>query len=332
MTGRRQASSGLASAKGMDSLAGMREVNLKSLDLNLLVTLEALLEERSVTRAGRRVGRSQPAISRSLKLLRSTFNDPLLVPAGRALVPTERARELEAKLGPILSELRALFAPPSFDLAEAEGAFAVDAPEASLLLLLVPLIERAAVDAPKLEFRLSNNPAERFSGLGEGAIDLAIDVSFEPPISVYKQTIVEQDLVCIVRRGHPLRTATMKRRDYEQLPHVWVDTATSAALRNHIDSSGIRCRWAVKTSSFLTGASIVARTDYLMSLPRVVAYQASQYFPIEMRELPFELGTLPLAQFWHERSHRDPAHIWLRNAIWEQARELTEQGMALRVG
>lgn len=305
-------------------LLRMRGVNLKTLDLNLLVTLEALLEERSVTRAGKRVGRSQPAISRSLKLLRSTFNDPLLVASGRTLVPTERAREIEAKLGPILSELRALFERPDFNLAGAEASFTIDAPEASLLLVLVPLIERAAIDAPKLEFNLSNNPSERFSGLGAGTIDLAIDVSFDPPTSVYRQTILNEELVCVVRRGHPSRKSSLGQADYERWPHVWVDAAASAALRYYIESHQVDCRWAVKTSSFLTGASIVAGTNYLMSLPRVVANLASKFFPIEIRELPFALGHLQLAQFWHERSHRDPAHIWLRNAIAEQARILIE--------
>lgn len=303
----------------------MHEVNLKSLDLNLLVTLEALLEERSVTRAGKRVGRSQPAISRSLKLLRNTFNDPLLVPSGRTLVPTERALELQRRLGPILSEVRALFAPPDFDLAQARASFTVDAPEASLLLILVPLIEVASVAAPHFEFNLSNNPKERFAGLGTGAIDLAIDVSFEPPASVYCQTVLEEDLVCVVRKGHDAGAAHFSEEDFQRWPHVWVDTATSAALRNHIESRRIRGRWAVQTSSFLTGAAIVARTNYIMTLPRVVAHHARRYFPLEIVELPLALGHLSLAQFWHERSHRDPAHIWLRKTIVECARLIKDE-------
>ncbi len=315
----------LASSQWIAKLGCMREVNLKSLDLNLLVTLEALLEERSVTRAGKRVGRSQPAISRSLKLLRNTFGDPLLVPSGRTLVPTERALELQRRLGPILSEVRALFAPPEFDLAQTQASFTIDAPEASLLLILVPLIEIASVAAPYFEFNLSNNPKERFAGLGTGAIDLAIDVSFEPPVSVYCQSVLEEDLVCVVRKGHPTDLTRFSEEDFQRWPHVWVDTATSAALRNHIDNHQLGVRWAAQTSSFLSGAAIVARTDYIATLPRLVAHHARRYFPLEIVELPLALGHLSLAQFWHERSHRDPAHIWLRKTIIECARIIKDE-------
>lgn len=299
----------------------MHEVELAEIDLNLLVALEALLREESVSRAADRLGRSQPAISRSLARLRVMFDDPLLVASGRNLVLTERAIELRTKLAPVLEEIGGLLEPPSFDLATAKAQFSIDCPTAASMILVTRLIGQAAVEAPGIEFKLSNNPEGRFAALRTGEVDLVIDTLVHAPEDFYRQRLYENKLLCVCRPDHPAGQGGLTLEDYVAWPHVRIDTATTAVLETYLAQLKIKCRWAVRAASYVTAADIVSRTDYLVTLPEFGAAEAMRLCQLETHPLPFEIGGLGLDQLWHERSHRDPAHMWLRTAVVEIAKD-----------
>lgn len=299
----------------------MHEVELADIDLNLLVALEALLKEESVSRAADRLGRSQPAVSRSLSRLRIMFADPLLVASGRNLVLTERARELRGKLGPVLEDISGLLEPPEFDLATAQASFVIDCPTAASMILVTKLVAQAAAEAPGIEFKLSNNPVDRFAALRAGEVDLVIDSLVNAPEDFYRQRLYDNRLLCICRPGHPAGEGGMTLEDYASWPHVRINTATTSVLETYLAQHRIECRWAVRAASYVTAADIVSRTDYLMTLPEFGAVEAMRFCELETHPLPFEVGALGLDQLWHERSHRDPAHMWLRNAILEIAKD-----------
>lgn len=300
----------------------MHKVDLRRIDLNLLVALEALLREQSVTRAGQRIGRSQPAMSRALGRLRETLGDPLLVPSGRRLVPTQRALELQRQLGQVLDSVRGLLDTPTFDPKMAVTEFRINAPDATVMLLLSEFLIRAATLSPGMTFTIRSVAAGQYDALDSGELDLAVDTFVDAPDRFYRQSMLENRLVCLVRRGHP---ATRKRFDLEAFtrwPHIWVDTATSRAFDFLLERKGIRRHCAVRITNFLTGAAVAARTDYLLVLPSQVAARACEMSPLSTLAVPIAVQRLTLDQLWHPRLHHDPAHTWLRRTIFETAQLL----------
>ncbi len=302
----------------------MHVSDLRRVDLNLLVALRALLQERSVTRAGERLGLSQPAMSRALGRLRDTFGDPLLIVAGRRLVPTERAEEIGALLGPILDNVQNLFKPPSFEPSSAKLTFKINAPEATTMLLLGDFVVEAAKLAPGMNFEFTSVVGGQLEALESGEIDLAVDTFIDAPEHFYKQSLLRDRLVCLVRHGHPTAEQRFTRWAFAEWPHIWIDTATSRALDGFLVEQGIERRIAVRGGSFLTAAAIVSRTNYILVLPSIVADRVQLEWPLVTLPIPWPVPVLSLTQLWHPRHHHNASHIWLRSAIKTSAGSLNK--------
>lgn len=297
----------------------MHKVDLKKVDLNLLVALDALLREQSVTRAGERIGRSQPAMSRALARLRTLFGDPLLVASGRRLVPTPRALDLADRLAHALETVGDLLDTTAFDPATADTAFRINAPDATVMLLLSEVLARTAVTAPGITFTIHSAASGQLEGLDRGDLDLAIDTFIDAPDRFCRQSLYENRLVCVLRRGHPALDKPFGKKDFSAWPHVWIDSATSRAFDLMLERQGVKRTCAVRITSFMTGATVAARTDYLLVLPVLVAARACELLPLETLELPFRIQRLTLDQLWHPRCQHDPAHEWLRTMIFKIA-------------
>jgi len=297
-------------------------MDLKKVDLNLLVALEALLQEQSVTKAAARIGRSQPAMSRALARLRQTFGDPLFVAVGRGLGPTPRALALRRQLAPILDDVRGLLEPPDFDPGTATTEFRINAPDATVMLLLGDFLARVAEKAPQMNVTISSAAAGQLDALGAGDIDLAVDTFVDAPDGFHRQSLFESHLVAVVRKHHPARRRTFDVPAFLAWPHIWIDTATSRVLDAQLDRQGIHRRCSVRINSFFTGATIAANTDCVMVLPDKVASKACELAPLAMLPMPIKLPRLTLDQLWHPRRQHDASHIWLRNMILEVARTI----------
>jgi DNA-binding transcriptional LysR family regulator len=295
-------------------------MDLKKVDLNLLVALEALLQEQSVTKAAARIGRSQPAMSRALARLRKTFDDPLFVAVGRGLGPTARALELRRRLAPILDDVRDLLDPPRFDPSTATTEFRINAPDATVMLLLGEFLARVAEKAPHMDVTISSAAAGQLDALDAGEIDLAVDTFVDAPDEFHRQSLFESHLVAVVRQEHPARRQTFDLSAFLIWPHIWIDTATSRVLDAQLERQGIQRRCSVRINSFFTGAMIAAKTDCIMVLPDKVASRACELAPLAMLPMPVKLPRLTLDQLWHPRRQHEASHIWLRNTIVEVAR------------
>lgn len=293
----------------------MHEEDLRQIDLNLLVALQVLLQERSVTRAGQRIGLSQPAMSRALSRLRDTFEDPLLIVAGRRLVPTERAEEIGALLCPILDGVQNLFKSSTFEPTNARLTFRINAPEATMTLLLSKFVVEAAHLAPEMNFHISSAPGRQLDALEAGEVDLVVDTFIDAPQHFYRQSLLQDRLVCVVRSGHPATKGRFTCVAFAEWPHVWVDTATSRTVDGLLVKQGIERRIAVKLGSFLTAASVVAQTDGILVLPSIVARRAQEDLPLAILPMPWPVPVLSLDQLWHPRHHHNASHVWLRSAL-----------------
>jgi len=301
----------------------MHGMDLSRIDINLLVALEALLQEQSVTRAAARIGRSQSAMSHTLNRLRATFDDPLFVSAGRGLEPTPRAVELKAPLAAVLDNIRGLLEPPRFDPASATSEFRIGAPDSVVMVVLSEFLARVAVEAPHMDISISSAAGSHLDALEDGEIDLAMDTFIDAPDRFHRQGLMESRLVAIAREDHPARDEAFDVAAFVRWPHIWVDTALNRALDLRLEQEGIDRRCSVRVASFFTGAIVATKTDYIMVLPELIARRALDFVPLAIFPVPIELPRLGLDQLWHPRRQHDPSHRWLRSTIAEGARTLT---------
>jgi DNA-binding transcriptional LysR family regulator len=287
-------------------------VNLAGVDLNLLVVLDALLVEGSVTGAARRVGLSQPAVSNALRRLRGLLDDPLFVRSGRGLTATVRARELAAPVRHALAELAGALAPrASFVPRHARRTFVLMMPDIAELVLMPPLTARLRREAPGIELRVVAGPGN--------APDLVIAMLRAPaPCSAPLFTL---RFVCLVRREHPRVGARLSLARFLELEHVLVAPGGTAGglIDDLLRARGLERRVALTLGHFFSAAMVVSRSDLVMSATSVLARVAESVLPVRSVRHPLDAPAVTIGQVWHASHDDDPAHRWLRGVIAEVA-------------
>jgi DNA-binding transcriptional LysR family regulator len=309
----------------MGMIVRMREADLARIDLNLLVALRALLAERSVTRAAARLGLSQPAASRALSRLRETFGDPLLVRTRDGLVPTPRAAALEAPLARLLDDVRDLVRRPEFDPATARGRFALAAVDYVDAVLLPALAEALRARAPGIDLvslPSPRDPATALAALAEGRWDLQVmRFDGDAPAGIYRRRLFGDDLVCMLRRDHPALRDGLTAETFAALDHVLITVTDDrpGPVDEALAARGLARRIAVRVPHFLAAPLVAARTDAVLTMPRLLAGMFADWLPVALAEPPLPLAGFEIVQLWHERRHGDPAHAWLRALVREVA-------------
>lgn len=305
----------------------MHDVNLGSVDLNLLVTLQALLRERHVTRAARSVGLSQPAMSHALARLRELFADPLLVRTPRGMQPTPRAEAIAPALSRALEDLGRIVAPPEkFEPARSRRSFTIIADDYTELVLLPKLLARVWKEAPGVDVRVRPQHARWLDDLLEGRVDIAvIPAARVASGSVVVQKVLHEDYVCVVRADHPRVKKKITLADYLALPHALI--APRGETGSVVDSALGRLRRsrrvAVEIPHFLVAPHVVRATDVVLMLAERVANVMAAPFDLRVLEPPSELGLTGFDVFlaWHERQRNDEAHAWMRRHWLAAAKE-----------
>lgn len=292
---------------------GMRRTPLYTFDLNLLTALDVLLDERSVSRAARRLGLTQSATSRALGRLRDALDDPLLVPAGRGLQPTPRAEAIAGPLREVLADIRTrVVAPTIFDPVTGTRRFAVSSTDYTDIVLMPSVYAALAVVAPGVGLDLVGPGAAYGRGLEEAQVDLVVGVAAGATGSLRARALFRDGWGCLVsaRRSGPLTL-----EDWLRTPHVVVGTTGSAAgpVDTVLARQGLTRRVGARVHTFGLVPSIVAATGWIATLPRRVAERGG--IDVRFEPVPLELPELTLSMLWHERSHQDPAHAWFREVV-----------------
>jgi DNA-binding transcriptional LysR family regulator len=295
--------------------------DLRSVDLNLLVSLGALLAERNVTRAAEKLHLSQPALSAQLGRLRQVFDDPLLLPAegGRGMTPTVRALELVEPLGVALKSIERVVAPVvQFDPMTATRSFHIAASDNATALLSLPMMgQLGKVAGPGIRLAFRSSSADRIAEqMDRGEIDLLIGSDRGVPETMKARRLVREHFVMAQRKGHPRGTGPVDLDCYCDLSHVLVSTSGGSfhgAMDEYLEKLGRRRRVVLSIQHFLLVAEILAATDFVGTLPsRLAARSAST---LDCFELPFKTQVWTLHAAWHPRSQRDPANRWLRQWV-----------------
>lgn len=295
----------------------MHQVDFNRIDLNLLKLFDALLKERSVTRAGQKLGLSQPAASRGLARLRRLFNDQLMVRTSQGLELTPRAAALSESVARLLENARSIVAPSIFEPSAASGRFTIATTDHITLLLIPTLLSKLGQLAPGLDLEISAPLGNNVELVTQGDVDLAIGVYDNLPARFHRRSLYDEDLVCVVRRDHPVLTEQWTLERFVSLSHISV--IITGYGRNAVDEAlaqqGLSRRVAVRLPHFLAAPMLVAKSDMVLSLPRRLAHRIAISIPVEVLEIPLEIESFSPSMIWHERWHDDSAHIWLRKLI-----------------
>ena len=293
-------------------------MDTKTLDLGLLVTLEALLAERNVTRAARRLNLSQPALSARLTRLRETFGDPLLIPAQRGMVLTQRASELQQPLHEALERVRRVVEHGSpVDPASMQATLVIAASDYVQYALLARFSVALRAEAPmiRIAWRALDVMALPIQ-FERGEVDLALAAPEHAPVAMRQRQLYEEDYAVIARHGHPSVQGGLDLDGFCALDHVVVSPQgsgfagpTDAAL----EAIGHRRTVALSTPGFLIVPEIISRSDMIAIIPRRVAEGWSDR--VQVMEPPLAIPGFVISSIWHDRTTNHPAQGWLRDRL-----------------
>jgi len=286
-------------------------------DLNLLFALDALLAEGGVTRAGRRLGLSQSAMSRTLARLRETTGDPLLVRAGRGLTPTPRALELRGRISQLVQEAEAALRPSqALDLASLARTFTLRTSEGFIEGFGAPLLEWVRRQAPGVRLRFVQKTDRESAGLRDGTIDLETGVVGEMTSPEVRALALFHDrFVGVVRPGHPLARRKVTLDRYAKGSHVLVSRRGDAhgAIDEALKPLGVQRDIVAIVGGFSSALALARGSDLIASVParHTHALRAGMHsFALPLPPLEVTVSLL-----WHPKQDNDPAHRWLRQGV-----------------
>lgn len=286
-------------------------------DLNLLVTLDVLLAEGSVAGAARRLNLSPSAMSRSLSRLREVTGDPLLVRAGRALVPTPRAIELRSEVAVLVEGARAVLRPAEMlDLSRLDRRFALRTSEGFVETFGPPLLARVAAHAPGVTLQFQTKPDKTSAPLRDGEIDLetgVIDATTAPELRA--APLFDDRWVGVVRQGHTLSLTDVTAARFAAEGHVLVlrRGLQSREIDEAVRLAGLERRIAIVVNGFSTALALARDTDLVATVPE--RHTEGLRRDMHCFPLPIEIAPFTISMLWHPRMDGDQAHRWLRGCI-----------------
>jgi len=296
------------------------------LDLNLLRALDALLDERNVTRAAQRLSLTQPAVSAMLTRLRESFGDPLFVRSQRGIVPTERALQLAAPLKQVLSEIDQMLQPQAFAPAEAEMTLTLASTDYALRAVVVPYLARLRETAPGVRAVIVPVQHERLQAqLESGDVDLALITPETTPADLHARRLFDERYVCVMRADHPAAQRRLTLERFCALDHALVSYeggSLSGVTDEALARVGRTRRVTVSVNSFLVLPDILLTSDLIAVVPSRLVKNAPGLAVVEP---PLAIPGFTKTLAWHERTHRSPGHQWARALLFETCEGLASE-------
>lgn len=293
-------------------------MDIKRLDLNLLVSLEALLIERNVTKAATRLNLSQPALSAQLNRLRDLFEDPLLVPAHRGMIPTAKALDVLGPLRLALDQVRStLSGHNTFSPTTSELTFSIACTDYLEAAVVVPLIMAVRDKAPSVRIAVHRlNPSTLNQQLADGDADLAIATPDSSQPHLRTRHLFEETYVLIGRRGHPRLNHGLSAADFAELEQVIVSLSGggfSTPVDVTLRALGRQRTIVASAASFLVVPNIVSGSDLVALVPRRLLRDRPA--ELEVIDVPWLSERFQVGLIWHERTQGHPGQIWIRDLI-----------------
>lgn len=311
----------------------MQQIDIKQIDLNLLIVLKVLLEESSVTKASQKLNLSQSATSHALKRLRKIFNDPLLERSSSGMLATPRALALQLSLENILFDIEKLVTEPIFIPELARGTIRIAASDYATTVILPSVLRELSLKNPYLDIECYDWHPETLDRLKSGEFDLCLGiVDLDTTHEFGYEHLFTEDFVSIVRVEHPIIKKGITLESYIAWPHVLI-TITGSPInsikkssKSHVDrileELGVERRVRLKLPHFLSAALIVGQTDMILTLPRRIALIFASIAKITIFDPPIDLGQYDYMQIWSKKSDHIPFQMWLRDLIRIQTQDI----------
>ncbi len=292
-------------------------MQLTTFDLNLLVVFEAVLRERNVTRAGERLGLSQPAMSHALNRLRWMLKDQLFIRTPEGMMPTHRAEQLAQPVRRALGELETALEPEDFIPTEAKRGFTIAVNNYAAVVLAGPITADCATLAPNVHLSLRPSGTLNLADLlDRGELDIAIAMLDPPADRFASQVLVEDRFVAVMRRGHPAAQGKLDTKRFAALPHLVISSSGEDLRFIDVALAAEGCvRNIALEAPYLSAGTILVQSDMVAVLGRQMAQGFRRAYAIELRDLPCESPPLRSVMLWHRRFDGQAAHRWLREMI-----------------
>ena len=291
-------------------------MNWRAFDLNLLVVFDAVMQDRSVTRAGQRIGLSQPAMSHALNRLRDLLKDELFVRTPTGMRPTPRAEQLAALLRQTLRELQQVLQPETFVPATADRRFSLAINNYAAVVVAPPLVTAVSTAAPSVQLDLRpSGTLDIIECLDRGDLDLAIGSldSFGERFACTQ--LLEDEFVMVMRRRHPAGRGALSAKVLAGLTHLDPPTGENTDfLDAWLSERGLTRRIALR-APYLSAMAILSRSDLAATLSRRIAEEFVRTDRLQIHELPVKSPVVHTTMLWHRRLDNHPAHRWLRDRI-----------------
>jgi DNA-binding transcriptional LysR family regulator len=307
-------------------MTGIDHANLSRLDLNLLVAFDALLTERSVTRAAARIGLGQSAMSHNLGRLRALFGDELLTRGPDGMRPTPRALALLDPVRVTLAQIQAaVLQREAFDPATAERTFRVGLADSIEVAIVPSLMAQLRREAPRVALRL--RPLNRLTildALDIGALDLGIGVFGHGQVHHKRRPLYTDRFLCLFNPALLGFEQPISLQNYLSVPHVLTSLGDDAhgAVDEALAKLKLKRTVALVTPGFLAVPFVVARAPLITTMPLRLARYFAEAFQLATSPAPVELPSLAVSLLWHASFDHDPGHIWLRQTIAAVAAEV----------
>lgn len=313
---------------------------LAKIDLNLLLTLHLLLEEKSVTRASQRLCLSQSAVSKNLAKLREQFDDPLFTRTAYGLQPTAKARNLHGQLHVLLSHLESITEASEFDPQCSHYRFRVGLVESTYPLLLPRFMSYILNEAPNVMLDTHAWDKNTLKKLQSGEMDIGItgkdldpkyaNITMQMPSDVRGQEIYRDNQMCLVRPGHPVLDQEWNLDTYLEQRHVQVrcDGKDQWLLDYKLADRGLERSISIIVPDFNSAASLCTHTDLVFTAPSHFIKLIAKQLNLVVLPLPTELPQMAYTLFWHQQKDNDAANCWLRNTIINHCQDLSASTIA----
>jgi DNA-binding transcriptional LysR family regulator len=314
-------------------ISKMSHVHLRRLDLNLLLVFDAIMNERSATRAGGRLHLTQGAVSHALQRLRRALEDELFVRTKEGMLPTARALELAGPVQEALSRLNAALSPLEFNPAVSAHTFRIASTDYFATLMLPKLIRRVEAEAPHVDLRVLPHV---MSNVGE----LLENHEIEFAVGFFKNSLrdmlphhcdwtelTEDHFMCVMRKDHPLARSRLTTETYLAASHLLFSLTgqPSSSVDRLLGEAGLKRRIGVAISNYLAAPLLLESSNMIMTVPSRMAHLYSEKFDLHLAKMPISLPAVPTQLIWNSRLNRHAAHVWLRSLIIETSVEAQQR-------
>ncbi|MBY8977969.1 LysR family transcriptional regulator [Rhodobacteraceae bacterium NNCM2] len=295
-------------------------LNIRSLDLNLLLVFDAIYAERSISRAAVRLNLSQPAVSNALSRLRNAIGDPLFKREGSGMTPTPRAKALWDPIRQALELLeRGLRRDDEFDFSLSTREFVIAVEDYGEAVVLPRLVDRLAKSAPNVHIRIRPEASSDLKlELRDGTVDLALDYFALQGSGFQSKCILTESLISLSRTDHPMIGDSLNLEKFLNVQHVVLTPRRRNApmIELALAKRGLQRRIAMTVPHFMSMPAIVQRSDLLCTMPRRMAYLYADHFRLKPHQVPLRTPEFPIYLIWNKSLDEDPGHRWLRNHIF----------------